>query len=957
MKIPPKSQWTVTACCGDPRAFIDDSYSTHWVCPASANPWLQIDLGQAATLAGIEVYWGHRWSDAYAFAASLDGAAWTPLCCTRHGEGGQNVFAFPPTEARFLRWTPADPPPERSLEIVEINLYGPDAAPQVSEAGRVAALGHAPVRVPPGESITIDFGTMRLPLGVLVRWGEDYGTDFSVHLSDDGVAYREVGRIPIGNGDCDNFYWRNTTARYMRFTVHQASRPEGAVIEELKLRLLNKDRMPIGHLERAAQAGNGEIYPQALLGRQIYWTALGEIGHPEEALFDEYGNLEPRMGSGQWTPLLRLNGRLRGAPGAEATAHALAEGSLPIPSVAWTLDGMELRATALTHAGSTWVEYRIANRRNVVRQGSLVLALRPAQINPYWQHGGHSAIHAIDIEDRRVRVNGQPFAAFSHKPDVVTVAEFQDGDVASLVERGPRPGAQSLSSGSGLLSAACEFGFSLAPGETAAFVIAAPLRDGIEPDTGGDFTRLREQVAAAWRSQLGPRRIAVGDPDIGDTVEAQIGLILVNATAHAFKPGPRNYDRVWIRDGSSQALALLYAGLAEDAKRYVLWYAERVYPDGMVPPILNPDGSVNKGYGSDIEFDAQGELVAIAAEIYRFTRDREFLAAVYEPVVRATRFIEVLCARTNALYGPETRFHGLLAPSISHEGYNKPTYSYWDDFFALKAWRDCAYLATEMGDAETAAMAEAKGEAFAAVLARSMRLTADGLNSPYVPASADREDVDPTSTSIAFEPCRVADVLPAERIQATWDNYRAHLDVIRAPSFNGGFTPYEIRNLNAFVALGRYDDAYQLIRDAQTWRRPQGWRHWAEVAWGDPRVAEYIGDMPHTWIGAEFATAIRRMLLREDGGTLELLRAVPEGWWKGDGIALRELPTCFGSANLTARREGSRAVLELALSGPLPERIVVRYPGARAAQADGQACEIDGDLVKSGHWRRLVIES
>jgi hypothetical protein len=38
--------------------------------------------------------------------------------------------------------------------------------------------------------------------------------------------------------------------------------------------------------------------------------------------------------------------------------------------------------------------------------------------------------------------------------------------------------------------------------------------------------------------------------------------------------------------------------------------------------------------------------------------------------------------------------------------------------------------------------------------------------------------------------------------------------------------------------------------------------------------------MPHTWIGAEFATVIRRMLLRENGSTLELFRAVPEAWWR-----------------------------------------------------------------------------
>ena len=89
------------------------------------------------------------------------------------------------------------------------------------------------------------------------------------------------------------------------------------------------------------------------------------------------------------------------------------------------------------------------------------------------------------------------------------------------------------------------------------------------------------------------------------------------------------------------------------------------------------------------------------------------------------------------------------------------------------------------------------------------------------------------------------------------------------------------------MSLGRFDDAFRLLRVMLAGRRPKGWRGWAEVVWGEPRVAEYIGDMPHTWIGAEFATAIRRMLLRENGDVLELFRAVPDEWWQGDGIALR----------------------------------------------------------------------
>jgi hypothetical protein len=255
-----------------------------------------------------------------------------------------------------------------------------------------------------------------------------------------------------------------------------------------------------------------------------------------------------------------------------------------------------------------------------------------------------------------------------------------------------------------------------------------------------------------------------------------------------------------------------------------------------------------------------------------------------------------------------------------------------------------------------AAHAKAKGREFAADLARSLRATSELMGRGLIAGSADREDVDPTSTAIAFEPCRVEDVLPAEFIRATYDLSAAAIKSIGAPDFMGHYTPYIVRNLNAFVSLGRFEDAFGLIAVALACRRPSNWRHWAEVVWNPPRAPEYIGDMPHTWIGAEFATAIRRMLVRENGCTLELFRAVPENWWEGEGIRLHELPTAFGVANLRARRLKSRVIVGLALTGPTPQRITVRYPGAKRAQADGKPCDVDGDVISLRYFNRLLID-
>jgi hypothetical protein len=955
MGVPEKRVWRVTASSGDPSLAVDNLYATAWIAEPLARPWLEIDLGAAATLGGLEIYWGKEAAAILLFESSLDGMSWARLCGTRHGEGGQDVFAFPPIEARFIRFACEDERPERALEVVEINLYAPAEAASVLEASRIAVLGHGPITLPAGESVTVDFGYVRSPLGVLVAWGETYATVFSVDLSDDGENFREVGRISTGDGGSDSFWWRSTKSRYLRFTVYAASAPEGAVVDELKLRILNKDRMPIGQLERAAAAGRSDLYPQALLGRQVYWTAIGEFDQAEQALFDEYGDLEPCRGFPQITPLLRLEGVLHGAPGSASIEQSLVDGSLPIPSVIWSAVGLELRVTALACKGLAIVECRVSNRSGTYMRGALVLAVRPVQINPYWQHGGHAPIGAIAVVGRQVRVNDRPYAAFSREPDAATIAEFDDGDVVERIEKGPQRTARSLRSKTGLLSAACEFAFALPPAGETYVVLSSPMRDGITLRASANFSSIRESVAHGWRKKIGPRKISVGDPEVSDTIEAQTGLILVNATRSAFKPGPRNYDRTWIRDGSSQALALLWAGLIEEAKTYVLWYSKRVEPNGLVPPILNVDGTINRGYGSNIEYDAQGEFVGIAADAYRISKDRDFLRAIFEPVVRTTRFIEELCARTDTKYGPETRFHGLLAPSISHEGYSKPSYSYWDDYFALSTWRNCEWLALEIGDTNVATYTRAKGQEFAANLARSILMTATAMGRGLIPGSADREDVDPTSTAIAFEPCRAEDALPAELLPATFDLVSNLIERISSPDFAGNYTPYVLRDLNALVCLGRLQEAFGLLSATLRGRRPGGWRHWAEVVWSDLRSPEYIGDMPHTWIGAEFATAIRRMLLRENGGTLELFRAVPDAWWEGEGIALRDLPTSFGTVNLEAQRVRSQATIDLTLTGPAPERITLRYPGAKQARADGKPCEIQGEVISAPNLKRLVI--
>jgi hypothetical protein len=83
---------------------------------------------------------------------------------------------------------------------------------------------------------------------------------------------------------------------------------------------------------------------------------------------------------------------------------------------------------------------------------------------------------------------------------------------------------------------------------------------------------------------------------------------------------------------------------------------------------------------------------------------------------------------------------------------------------------------------------------------------------------------------------------------------------------------------------------------------------------------------------------------------------VPDAWWDNDGVTLRDLPTAFGAVSLRARHGRWQATVDLALSGPAPERITFRYPGAKRARADGKPCDIQGDVILAPNLSRLVVD-
>ena len=295
-----------------------------------------------------------------------------PLRARATAKAGRIVFAFPPVEARFVHAGHSIRPIRtRGVEIVEINLYAPAEAAAVLEKGRVAALGQSPVTLPAGESLTVDFRYLRYPLGASIEWGDAYGTVFSVHLSDDGKTFREVGRIETGDGVSDSFWWRSTTARFFRLTVHEGELAQRACA--------NQRTRSCAHTQQGSHADRS-VGASRLGGAR---RSLSPISAGAPSLLDRAGGGRSggrgalrRIRQSRATPRVRADhpaaqvGRkihvwsAREIPGVR---QSLADGSLPIPTVAWSARDVELSVTAFAHAGQAVVEYRVANPSGAAR--------------------------------------------------------------------------------------------------------------------------------------------------------------------------------------------------------------------------------------------------------------------------------------------------------------------------------------------------------------------------------------------------------------------------------------------------------------------------------------------------------------------------------------------------------------------------------------------------------------
>jgi hypothetical protein len=812
--------------------------------------------------------------------------------------------------------------------------------------------------------LELDLGGDREFGGLVLDWvAGRHARHYAIQISPDARTWQAIREVEDGDGGRDLLRLPESEAHYLRLVSLDPPGSRGCALAEFQVMPLAWGATQEAFLRAVASHAPRGAYPRGITGEQAYWTVVGVDGDSQEGLVCEDGAVEVGKQGFSVEPFLFAGDRLWTWNDARAE-QSLEDGDLPIPTVRWATAPIDLEVTVFANgergASSLVARYRVSNRSAHRRTATLFLAIRPYQVNPPSQFlnspGGASPIQDLWREGRLVRVNRVRGVIALSEPAAFGATTFDAGDVSDFLRRGRLPPRSRVRDPLGSASGALAYDFDLAPGASAEVSLLMPLGRipsllPVPVDPAREVEAWRARCAAGWRALLD--RVDIELPPsaatVADGLRSQLAYILINRDGAAIQPGSRSYERSWIRDGSLTSSALLRLGHADAAREFIEWFAPYQYESGKVPCCVD-----SRGADPVPEHDSHGEFIFLVAEYYRYTGDRALVERLWPRVRAAVAYLDSLRQqrRTPEYRAPGRReFFGLLPPSISHEGYSaKPMHSYWDDLFALRGFKDAGFLARTLGLSPEASRWTRVRAEFERDLGNSVRATMARHRIDYVPGCADLGDFDATSTTIALDPVQAQAALPPEALRRTFERYWTFFEDRRAGRAAWeAFTPYELRNVGAFVRLGWRQRANELLDFFLDYRRPPGWEEWAEVVWRDARTPRFIGDMPHTWVGSDFVRSVLDMLAydRESDDALVVGAGVRETWVReAPGVTVRRLPTRFGRLDVEMRGVGPG--IEVRLGGDLrvpAGGVVLAAPGVTSrwsATVNGAVASVSG---------------
>lgn len=856
----------------------------------------------------------------------------------------------------------------------------PEARAAGQRLGRVGADGSVRWEASAGSPLLLTFDHAVEFGAIELEWDQiDTESGYHIEVARDVGSFASLTTVAASDGGVDVVFSPETEARSVRVTMPQGS----GVLHAIRFLPVEDIVTPNNYVQLLADRAPTGSFPKYYRALSA-WTVAGLPGSANEALFSDTGAIEPVKGGGTLEPFLIRGGRVETWADAEIS-YSLEDGSLPIPSVRWSLEGLMLDVTLLVTDASEGdcavARYVVTNTSDRPESLELAIAARPFQVLPAAQFlnivGGAVRTRSAEADPRSIHIGGRLFAR-SLTPAGRVVASGLSGGL--LVDRfGERKGVSATHHEARhvgvFASAAMVHPMTLAPGESLSVVVVMPMATGGDAGAGGraggieigSFDSLLRRERARWQEALLRTEIFVPESaeHLRHAVRANLAYILINADGPRIQPGSRTYERSWIRDGAMTSAALLALGHDQEARDFIDWYAPYQYENGKIPCVVDA-----RGPDPVDENDAPGQFIFAIRNSAEAGGgfDEAFARAMYPRVTSTVDYIESmrnqrLTSAYRASDDPILRACvGLMPESISHEGYSeKPMHSHWDNFWVYRGLLDAASLAGRLGENADQARFAALADAFGRSIGKSVDATASIHGIDYVPGCVELGDFDATSTSIAYYPTQASGIVNQQLLRNTFERaWQATRSRIGGEAWDG-MTPYEVRTVGTFVRLGWVDRAHSYLDWLFERQDPSGWAQWGEIAYKERMPSRFVGDMPHTWVGSGAILSILSLFAYEEGDAIVLAAGVlPEWIGSGQRVGVSQQQTRFGALSYSIKKNAGS--IEIVFTGkckpPAGFRIdVARLLGepAREGQSSERVISIDGYPVRMDSRGHLAI--
>lgn len=937
-----------------PENACDGDFKTRWSSAFSDPEWLQIDLGEATEVSGLTLFWEEAYGKAYDILLSGNGQDWEKVFTTSEGDGKTDDIFFRKRPARYIKifckergtfwgyslWEVSVKKAEEEVILeASSSMKGAEAFKAMDGDQRTMWKSEASAKA----WLKLNLRQEKAFGGIQLDWGEDFPRSYRIFISSDGKNGSKIYSTRRGNGGKDCLPLDLKKGQWIKIICHKSSTGKGFSLKEISLMGADEIVTPQRRYELLAEEAPRGYFPKWLSRQQAYWTVVGVVDDEEESLLCEDGSIEPSSKSFSLMPYLYMKGEFITSENAQTT-QSLEDEYLPIPSVGWRYRGLvfdqKIFAAGESGHSATYVEYTLENTTDQALDGKLYLTIRPFQVNPPWQYGGLSMIHRLEYQEKPfacVWVNGHeavfPLEELFHFGAVSS----KKGDIIFKIEKGRLPKDQKIEDTEGYASGALAYDFNLKAHSKQKFFFVIPLHDidvmlfPSQSQKAEDFFEEKlESIKKDWANRLNKIRIDAPNTRLVQVMKSNLAYLLINNDTPRFQPGSRNYQKAWMRDGGAIAGALLRMGFTEEVKIFLDWMALGQRSDGQIPFMMDATGLLD--WARDWkEYDSQGEFIHGVWEYYLFTKDKKFLEEKFPAVEKALKFLaNIRNERLTEEFKTESKkiFYGILPQSNSHEGYFPAQHSYWDDFWALRGWKDAQAMAQVLGQSDEVEWIKTEQDHFRKDVWDSIALVIKQQGLSCIPGCAEKGDFDPSATAMVLFPCEEYESSPLQgMIQSTFERYDRETFLPRLKSdWKGTLSPYEIRIASAFIFLGEKEKSLKLLTYFLTLMRPGSWNHWAEVVFSTYRHPQYIGDMPHTWIGAEYIYAVRNLFVYEKNDQLILGAGIPKGWVMDQGVTVENLPTYYGKVSYTLRYDDQGLKLKVWGEARPPQGFILKSP-------------------------------